>query len=127
MYGMGAISTKYFNFHNIIIRGLCSRKSVIHFEMENVTLQEESYPSLELALYIIQRWVIFVIFGIGFIGNTISLFITSKREYRQLTTGLYMSGLAVLDNFVLIFGAAYNILAVHGLGDTIRDRMNFHM
>ncbi|XP_064651352.1 growth hormone secretagogue receptor type 1-like [Lineus longissimus] len=92
-----------------------------------VKVLPQTYLALDLAYYVIKHWAIYGIFTFGFVGNTISFLITNKKEYRHVSTGVYMTSLAVLDNACLLVMMMYNMLSVQRLGDGIQDRQNFHV
>ncbi|XP_064644611.1 galanin receptor 2b-like [Lineus longissimus] len=85
-----------------------------------------SYPALEIVYTILTKWAPYPIFTIGFFGNTLSLLITTKQENRHITTCVYMTALAVIDNMFLALWILSSSLTYHGLGDSIQDRHTFH-
>jgi hypothetical protein len=75
--------------------------------------EEDSDPpywAVELALTIVRKRLIFVIVALGVFGNMSSLLITTLREYRHITTCLYMSALSVLDTCFLLAMMLYILL-----------------
>jgi hypothetical protein len=85
-----------------------------------------SYLAMEIGLIILKEWMVYPMFAFGFFGNLISLLITTKRENRRITTCIYMTILAIIDNLFLTTWVVNNLLLEKGLGDTIRDRQTFH-
>ncbi|XP_064639443.1 FMRFamide peptide receptor frpr-18-like [Lineus longissimus] len=63
---------------------------------------DEQYPYLVLAKTIFRNWAPIFVSLVGIFGNVISFFITTKKEYRHISTCLYMSALAAVDTVFLV-------------------------
>ena len=65
----------------------------------NLTVVENiAYPEMHIDFFVLKRIFPVIIAVVGLFGNTVSLLITTRKEYRGISTMVYMSGLAVLDN-----------------------------
>jgi hypothetical protein len=69
---------------------------------------------------VVKKWAPLVIAAFGIFGNTTCIFITMKKEYRHISTGWYMSALAVLDNIYLVNAVLYVLFVNNGLGATMK-------
>jgi peptidoglycan hydrolase-like protein with peptidoglycan-binding domain len=67
----------------------------------------ELHPYFLLALDIIKKYVLISVTLIGIFGNVVSCCITTKKEYRHISTCLYMSVLAVVDTVCLLVYMGY--------------------
>lgn len=45
-----------------------------------------------------------LIFGVGFVGNTLSVVILTRRQFRRVATYTYLTAVSAADTLVLIFG-----------------------
>jgi hypothetical protein len=80
---------------------------------------------MEIAILITKKWTYFIFIVIGLFGNTASFMITAKKQNRRITTCVYMTALAVVDNILLVTWFLLTLLSYHGLGDSIRDRATY--
>ena len=68
---------------------------------ETTTLRPEA-EVMKFVLHIIRDRLFYVVAGFGFIGNTLSIVISTKKEYRKVSTYAYMTAIAVEDTLLLI-------------------------
>ena len=99
--------------------------------METYSTIEHSRDSLlrtmESAIEVLKMWIAFPCAALGIFGNVVTLCVTTKKENRRLTTCIYMSALAVIDNAFLVAWVTYSLMVYHGLGDGIEDRQTLNV
>jgi hypothetical protein len=81
---------------------------------------QNEFRELYIIQNIVKKWAPLFITACGIFGNTISLFITTKNEYRHISTGCYMSALSVIDNIYLVNIILYTYFINHGLGAKLK-------
>ena len=89
--------------------------------------ESQTIWAMEIAIIVMKKWLLFPFAALGMFGNVVTLCVTAKKENRRLTTCIYMSALAVMDNVFLIAWASYSLAVYHGLGDDVRNRQVLHV
>ena len=90
-------------------------------------LGDAAHQGLRVAFFVLKRICPVIIVIIGMFGNTVSLLITTRKEYRDISTMVYMSGLAVLDNVFCFEMALSSVFVLNGYELKIPNRRIFTM
>ena len=78
----------------------------------------QDYKTLSNVLLVIDLSLVVI----GFIGNSLSFAVTVKTELRKLSTAVYLTVLAIADNFVLLVTLSFIMSSEYLFGVDIRDQ-----
>jgi hypothetical protein len=84
-----------------------------------------AYAWMFLAIEIIYKWTPIFVLIMGFIGNIMSLLVTTKRDNRKISTCVYMAGLAIVDSCVLVVNTLHLVLVGHRIGKGLGANLLF--
>ena len=90
-------------------------------------LEDVTYHDMKIAFFFLKRICPLVIAIIGTFGNTVSLLITTRKEYRGISTMVYMSGLAILDILFCCYLWLLGIFVCNGFEWEIPNRRMMNM